>query len=275
VLFFKIVPFFLTGWTLVLAGFSQGLTTSNARAVGIGNTAVVIADVWAVVNNPAGLAQITGGPELLFSYHNRYLNLGIHDGLIGVVLPVKNFTPALSVAFFGDELLSENRISLAAGHQIELAQLGLRVNYHQVLVQGYGSTQAVSLDMGGLFQLSEQVYLGMAITNLTQAKFDTEGINRLPSAIAVGFSYRPNTNLMLNVEADKTLKEAMDLRLGLEYALSAIVIFRTGLSTYQPSAHFGLGLQLQTVQIDLAGQYQNSLGFSGGFSINIQLQNSP
>ena len=271
-LFFRIIPLFFACCTFALPGFTQRLTTNSARAVGLGNTAVVLSDVWSVVNNPAGLAKISSGSQLLLSYHNRYFNLGIHDGIIGIVLPVKHFTPALAISFFGDELLSENRISLAGGHQIDLAQLGLRVNYHQVNVQGYGSTQAVSMDIGGVFELSEQVYLGMTIANLTQAKFNTEGLSRLPSAVAVGISYRPGKKLLLNAQADKVLKEAMDLRFGLEYAINSILSFRTGLSSHQPSAHLGLGINLVPFHIDLAGQYQNSLGFSGGFSLNINLQ---
>ena len=270
-LFFRFVLLFLACWTFALSGFTQRITTNNARSVGLGNTAVVLSDSWSVVNNPAGLAKVTHGSQLLLSYHNQYINLGIHDGIIGVLLPIKHFTPAVSISFFGDELLSENRISLAAGHQIGMAQLGLRLNYHQVQVQGYGSTQAVSLDMGGIFELSNHVLLGIAITNLTQSKFSTEGLSRVPSSVALGISYLPNKNLILNVQVDKTLKEAMDMRFGLEYVITPIFTFRTGLSAQQPAAYLGIGLDLSPFLIDLASQYQNSLGFSGGFSVGIQI----
>ena len=168
--------------------------------------------------------------------------------------------------------MSENRISIAAGHQIGVAQLGLRFNYHQVKIHGYGSTQAISVDMGGIFALSRQIFLGMFITNLNQGKFNSEQIYRLPVGLTVGFSYRPNDNLSLNAQVDKKVREDVDYQFGLEYDINNLVTFRTGLSVLQPTAHLGFGFNLKVLQFDVAGQYQNSLGFSGCFSVSIRLQ---
>ena len=271
-LFFRVGLLFLVFWASIIPTLAQGVDFKSARGLALGNTTTVISDAWSIINNPAGLAQSGPSMQLLAGYQNRYVNMGIHDGTIGIAIPIRTFTPALSVSFFGDELLNENRISLAAGHLVGIAQLGLRINYHQVQILGYGGSQAISVDMGGIFALSRQVFLGMLITNLNQGKFNSEQINRLPVGIAVGLSYRPNENLSVNAQVDKKINNAVDYQFGLEYDINATVTFRTGLSIHQPTAHLGFGFNLKAIQLDLAGQYQSLLGFSGAFSIGFKLQ---
>ena len=255
-----------------MGSFAQGVGFTDARGLALARTTSVISDSWSIINNPAGLAKTGDSTQLLAGYQNRYVNMGIHDGTIGIAIPVKSFTPALAVSFFGDELLNESRIAIGAGHKIGVAQLGLRFNYHQIQLRGYGSAQAFSVDLGGIFELSQQLYLGMLITNINQAKFNSEQMNRLPIGLAVGLSYRPNKSLLLNFEVDKKIEEALDFRFGLEYLINNTIIFRTGLSAAQPTAHLGFGFNLNAIRLDLAGQYQSVLGFTGCFSISIRLQ---
>ena len=271
-LFCRIGLLFVVFWASIFSTSAQGVDFKSARGLGLANTTTVISDAWSIINNPAGLAESKPYAQLLAGYQNRYFNMGIHDGTIAVVVPVKSFTPAFSISFFGDELLSENRISIAGGHQIGIAQLGLRFNYHQVKIRGYGSTHAISVDMGGIFELSRQFFLGMFITNLNQGKFNSEQIYKLPVGLAVGYSYRPNENLSLNAQVDKKVQEAVDYQFGLEYDINNLLTFRTGISVHQPTAHLGFGFNLKALQFDVAGQYQNLLGFSGCFSVGIRLQ---
>jgi hypothetical protein len=71
---------------------------------------------------------------------------------------------------FGDDLYNEQMVSLGFGNKFGIASLGVKANYIQYQADGFGTYGAVSIDFGGLAELTDQLSIGAYITNLNQAK---------------------------------------------------------------------------------------------------------
>jgi hypothetical protein len=269
--FFRSAILLVIGWMSFHPIFGQNLTPTSARSVGLAETNTVISDPWGIINNPAGLSESNQRSHLLLSYHNRYSAYGIHDAVLGFSLPIGRLTSAAAVSFFGDELLSETKASVILADHIGISQLGLRINYHQLAVMNYGSAHAFSIDLGGAFNITDEFILGMLISNIGQAKYNTESLSRVPTAISIGVAYQPYHELSLQAQIDKDLNSPMDVRFGLEYQPHLLIMLRTGVSTLQPTAYLGFGLITNHLIFDLAGQYNADLGFSAVFSFDIAL----
>ena len=260
--FFRSTVLLVVGWISFYPIFGQNLTSSNARSIGLAETNTVISDAWGVINNPAGLSESNSGSQLLLSYHNRYSTYGIHDAILGFALPLGRFTSGAALTFFGDELLNETKASLLLADKIGLSQLGLRVNYHQLWVMNNGSTHAFTIDLGGTFNITEELILGLVITNINQGKYNAENVNYVSTGMKVGMAYKPYAKLSLQMQVDKDLYRPVDFRLGLEYQPHEVIVLRTGVSTLQPTASIGFGVLTKQLLLDFAGQYNSDLGFS-------------
>ncbi|MDZ7646337.1 MAG: hypothetical protein U5K54_03660 [Cytophagales bacterium] len=63
---------------------------------------------------------------------------------------------------------------LGFGNKFGIASLGVKANYIQYQADGFGTYGAVSIDFGGLAELTDQLSIGAYITNLNQAKLNTD-----------------------------------------------------------------------------------------------------
>lgn len=249
--------------------FGQQMNSNSARALAIGNTASVIEDEWGTIQNPGGILFSEYTHNLVMSYHNRYVQYGIHDGHIGYGVSFGKVNAAATVSYFGDNLLNQSKIGLAAAHKIRFARLGVRLNYHQVALRGYQANKAFSIDIGGVFTLSPELVLGMSFVNIGQSKYLGEIENSVPSGMTLGLAYLPIKELRIHLQLDKDLRLSEDVRAGMEYQLNEVFRIGTGLSFLKPVAYGGLGIHFNNITLDLAGQYHFDLGFSGMFSTRI------
>jgi hypothetical protein len=253
--------------TLAWKTYGQDFNATGGRALGMAGSSILLNDEYALFNNPGGLE--TSALSFITAYNTRYLNLGLNDARIGIVLPLAKLTTGIGVSYFGDELFNQIKISSAIAHVIGFAKVAARVNYYQFYVQNYGYRKAFTLDIGGVFTLSDQVSLAMVFQNLTRSKLISETETPLTSLMQLGLSYRPIQNFRIDTQISKAVDQAMDFRLGLEYKVTELISLRSGFSPTNNLGALGLGLSWQTIEIDLAGEYQQQLGYSGIISLKI------
>lgn len=268
---------FTTGITfLVLASlatstYGQFTSASGARAIAMGNSFVSLQDEYALFNNPGALSVKT--LSFVSSMNFRHISLGINDVQAGLAVPFGAFQAGIGVDYYGDQLYNQLRVVSSARHRIGFANLGMRLGYHQYYLENYGYKQTASVDIGGIFTMSEEVRLAMLITNLTRSKLTGQDDHRLSSLIALGLSYLPISSLRFNLQLTKDINLPVSGNLGLEYLINQNIAARTGFDFTNSTAALGIGFSWQQFRLDLGGQYQPRLGYSAAASIVISKKN--
>ncbi len=249
---------------------AQNFTATGGRALGLAGSSILLTDAYGLFNNPG--ATKVQSLSFIGAYHTQYLNLGLNDARLGIVMPIGQFTTGLGVMYYGDKLFNQMQISGLLVDEIGFARISLRGNYHQYYVQGYGYRSALTLDIGGVFTLSRQLSLAMVFQNLTRSGLWGEASSPLNSLMQIGLSYQPAAQFRLDMQLEKTIADPVGFRLGMEYQINETLSARTGFSPTASLAALGLGISWKNFTLDLAGNYQQQLGYSGVVAILIHKQ---
>ena len=247
----------------------QEANFGGARNEALANTSTALNDSWALFYNPSGL--VFNQTKVLAGYQSKYTSLGIHDGAFGFVFPIHKTAIGIGASYFGDNLLNKSKVIGAAAHKIGKNTLGIKTTIEQLKVEGIGSKGILYIDIGGQFVISKEVSLGMSISNLNQAKFDTDALSQPSTNIQVGINYHPHSKLLLLAQIEKDITNPTILRMGFEYLISKNITVRTGVVPTPTAAYAGLGINWQKMNLDFVGSYSQSLGWSGGLSIGVPI----
>ena len=88
--------------TLACKTYGQNFSASGGRALGMAASSILLNDEYGIFNNPGA----TESTNLAFiaAYNTQYLDLGLNDARIGLVIPFDKLTTGVGVLYFGDEL---------------------------------------------------------------------------------------------------------------------------------------------------------------------------
>jgi hypothetical protein len=240
--------------------YSQSVhTLIGSRAQGLGYASACLTDEWSLFNNVAGLA---GADRLSSGFtYEAHPSFKSFNRLAAVVnLPLKIGTLGAGVFRFGDELYNEHVISAGYANQFGLASLGIKVNYIQYRTEGFGSKGLFSFSFGGIATLAPQLSVGAHLTNVSQGKISSSENERLPTRVAVGFSFTPTTKLIINSEVEKDLDYDATWKGGIEYNPFKKFSFRTGFNVHPDALFFGTGFKPKNFTVDYGFQFQPELG---------------
>ena len=121
-----------------------------------------------------------------------------------------------------------------------------------------GNKSAISINFGGLAQITPQISVGAYIVNLNQSRISSD--ERLPTKLVAGIGCKPVDYIFIATELEKDLDYHVTWRTGAEYVIYKKVFVRTGFSLNPSSAHFGLGTKASRLRIDYAFTISKSLG---------------
>ena len=243
-------------------GYTQSVNTlMGARQAGLGYASSILTDDWSIHNNPAGISSLKER-SVSFAYDLTPSIAGGNRIAATFNAPTKWVNSGIGFFRFGDALYSESKISIAVGNKIGISSLSVRGNYNQYRAEGFGTSTAFSLDVGSITQLTQQISIGLYITNITQASFTSSAAERLPTRLVAGFGYTPSEKILLTSEIEKDLDFPIMWRTGFEMGIYKSVFFRTGYTINPNAGFFGLGIKKKNLKIDYALRYQNLLGVS-------------
>lgn len=228
----------------------------GGRSAALGNASSTISDNWSLFNNAAGMAKVKS-TAANFAYSVNPSLPGGNRAAASISLPLGIGTFGTGVFKFGDELYSEHVISAGYANQLGLASLGLKVNYIQFKAEGFDTHSALSINFGGIAELTPKVLIGAYILNLNQPKLS--GDENLPAILVSGVQFHPQENLVLLFEIEKDLHYKPIIKGGVEYAVHKKVKARTGFNLNPNSIHGGIGYQSARLIIDYALQYNAAL----------------
>ncbi len=243
----------------------NGNYTMGARSAALANASVTLSDEWSVFNNVGALSYVES-TSTFATYKNLFGLSEISTMAVGFTMPVLNGTMGLGAFRYGGDLFNEQRIHAGFSNRFGLVSLGAAASYYQLNIEGGGTRKAFMFDFGGHAKLSEQFYFGAHISNINQAKISEVTGERIPTYMKTGLSYRPNENVMINAEVEKSIDEALRFKFGLEYEIIASVFIRTGIITKPFNSNFGIGFDPGRLSVDYAYGNHSNLGDIHQFS---------
>ncbi len=242
--------------------YTQSVSTlMGARQAGMGYTSSTIADEWSLFNNIGGLGKISQ-KSISTAYEAVPSLIGANRMAAVFNSPIKWGTIGFGIFRFGDAIYSEQMISAGIGNQFGITSLGLKINYIQYRAEGFGTHSIVSIDFGGITQLTKELSIGAYLTNLTQSSLQTQDGDRLPTQLVIGFGIKPGEKVFISTEIQKDIDHKPTWRAGLEYSIYQNVFFRTGYNYTPQSAFFGLGFKKGKLKIDYAIRFNQLAGTS-------------
>ncbi|WKZ66877.1 MAG: hypothetical protein QY325_02885 [Flavobacteriales bacterium] len=273
----------ITAFLLVhagLAAFAGGDPLPvGARFAGMGGSGLTLADLWSVRLNPSGLAGMEAATAGIF-YQPHFLSEELSNQGIAAALPVGRGAFGIAADRFGYDLYTENRASLAYAMRFgDGFRAAVQLNYLDVRLGGnYGSTGAFTAELGMQARLTEELWIGAHLYNPTRTGLGarTESMvpldERVPTILRAGFGWMPNKRLTLTAEAEKDIDRPERFRFGLEYAPTKAFFLRTGVSTGPVNGHFGFGLRLKQLEIDMSFVARAQLGPTPMVNLNYRFK---
>lgn len=250
-------------------GFGQnGLpSTYGAKSIAMGNTGVTMNDIGALLNNQAGLADLSSFSAMVAA-EQRFAISELQSAVAGVALPTGGGTFGLSLQYFGFDLYNEQRIGLTYARSLfDNFSIGAQFAVHNTRIEEYGSRWTPAVELGLLYDITEDLSVGAHIFNPARIEI-LEG-EFLPTVFRLGFSYKSSDKATFAAEVSKDIDYPVQVRAGFEYRLTAPVSLRAGIQTAPENWSFGIGywLENQNLLVDLSVSHHPFLGFTPSISL--------
>lgn len=253
-------------YLLINRCYATGLLNPvGGRSAAMGKTSVCEQGLWALSNNPAGLAHLHGW-QLGLYYENLWMlkeTAYKSGGLTKAFDGVGCF--GLTVNQFGWSGHNENRFGLAyaRGFGPHLA-MGLRADLWWLhMGEGYPDRLAPGFMLGIQSQVTEKLLFGAVIVNPVSSRLKTLNEDALPIVMRLGCAYQFTEEFIGQCEMEKNNQvQGVRFGAGFEYTLFNCFQLRAG-AQYNPNLiSFGVGYVTRKIHVDVAAQMHMELGAS-------------
>lgn len=191
---------------------------------------------------------------------------------------LKNFTAAaqaplgggaigLVTHYSGSRHFNQSQAGIAFGKELGRIRLGARLNYSMMRITGYGSSGAVSMELGSTWKLTEKFFTGIQITNPVGGKFGNEGTEKLPSVYTVGAGYECSNQVWIGAAITKEEDRPVSFRADIHYTLSRRLFTWLGLNSNTASPAFALGWQWKGFRVMVSGSWHSQLGVTSALGL--------
>ena len=240
---------------------------TNVTSNSLGGCGLTQTNVWSNLSNQAGLAEITQlsvGVSTKNSFGIK--ELSTHVAIFA--LPVSGGVFGLNVAYTGFELYNETKIGLAFGKKLSKSfNVGIQADYLGIYADGSTNNKnSFTFEIGAQKRLMRDLTLGTHIFNPIAVKLNETEV--IPTIFKLGLRYDANSKVSVFTETELENGENGILKAGLEYKIIEQLQLRTGFSTNPAKNTFGIGYTLNNIQVDIAINRHQLLGYSPQFSIS-------
>ncbi len=266
--------FLALGTTVALHAFAGGEPLpTGARFAGMGYAGLTMADLWSIRLNPAGLAGLDKPMAGVF-YQSHWLSPDLAQQGLAVAIPLGKGTFGLAGDRFGYSLYNETKVSAAYAMRFgEGLRAAVQFDYLGVqLGENYGSASTFAAEVGVQARLTDALWIGAHVYNPTRALLGGPYDERVPTLLRAGFGYTFSKKLLMTLEAEKDIDRAERIRAGVEYHPNEVLYLRTGVSTGPVQGHFGAGVRLKQIDIDLAVSIRSQLGATPMIGLNYRFK---
>lgn len=238
----------------------------GARSSGVGRTSSCLHDEWSMLNNVGGLAKVDK-PTVGFTQEIAPSIIAFNRTAVTCVMPLSYGVAGMSLFRFGDDLYNEQMISLGFANTFGITSIGLKINYIQYRVDGFGSKGVFTVGVGGITRLTKKILIGTYITNINQPSLSETDKEHLPTIITAGLGVNASDHILITTELEKDLDYDPTLKAGMEYSFNKKFRARTGFNVNPDAFFFGCGFISSKFRLDYAFQYNPTLGNSHQASV--------
>jgi hypothetical protein len=248
-------------------------TAAGARSASLAGVSAGLEDVWAVANNPAGLAGYNH-VTLATSAEQRYLMKELGYYAIAASIPVGKGCLGFFTMYSGYQDFIDQKVSLGYGRQFgEYLLFGISLVYvFQKAGEEATPLHQVSYELGTIILLSKKVKLAFATFNPFQLYFKSKDYAALPSIFKLGLSFQYSPVLSIYTECEKDIDLPPCLKIGIEYICRDIFFIRGGIRIFPASYSFGTGLRHNRFLLEFSSAYHQYLGFTPQVSIQFDFK---
>jgi hypothetical protein len=244
----------------------------GARSVALGGAASSLQqEPWAPFMNPASIATLARVTVAVYHLPGLFGLPEIARTSFSVVVPSPWGTAALAGSRFGFPLYKESSLLFACARSLSPGLFaGATVAWSTLSIPGYGSTHVVAFHAGLQAEIGERLVYGFSVTNINAPSIGAAG-ERAPQQVCTGASYAPFDGSMVIVETEKMSGAPLDVRLAVECAPLAPLVFRAGFTTEPAFWSTGIGVRLAALHIDYTVTLHPDLGLTHHMSLDISL----
>jgi hypothetical protein len=257
----KIVLTIIIFCAITISVFSQ--YSPGAKQISLSNSDVALSDdVFSLFNNPAGLAQM-GWREIGIYYSPAPFGLSeLSNGFVAYHEPTSFGSFGLGGMTYGYELYREATLSLGYSYNYQNKFfIGASFNYRTLSIKNYGSDATITINLGGLTYLTNNIRFGFAIQNLNKATFgDTD--NQIPMIFNAGLSYDVMDEITVNTAIEKDINYKPSVQFGINYDIIEYLSLRSGFSNEPSKYSAGIGINYSIFSLDYAIFTHNDLGIT-------------
>jgi outer membrane receptor protein involved in Fe transport len=270
----KILTLLILLWAcgVAIAGGEQWPV--GARFAGMGHASLTLVDLWSVRSNQAGLAGLEH-PVAGAYFQQHWLSSDLSVQGLAFALPVGKGCFGVSANAFGTSaLFAQRQFGLAYAMRLsETFRVGVQLDYVNMRFgENYGSTNAITAQAGLQAALNEHLWIGAHLYNPNRAKLGGPYEEKVPTVFGAGLSYKFNEQVLLCAQADKDIDRGEQYRVGIEYHPINALFVRAGVSTGPVQAHFGAGVRLKSLDLDLAVSARSQLGVTPMITVNYRFE---
>jgi hypothetical protein len=262
---------------LLIIGYesvSQAQMIAGAKQISIANSGVALSnDVFAIFNNPAGLAQMNWREIGVFYSPAPFGFKELANAFIAYNEPLSFGSFSLGAMTYGFELYKENKILLGYSYNfLDKFFAGFTINYLSVSIKKYGSKSVFYFNLGGLIYITQDIKWGFFIVNINRASFVDED-DQIPTIFNSGFSYNIIPDVSINIALEKDIRYTASLKFGIDYYIIDNLSLRTGFSNEPSTYSAGIGINYSFISFDYAVSNHQDLGLTHQAGILISFQN--
>lgn len=241
---------------------------SGAREAALANSALTLGGTWSAYHNPAALV-IANTPTIGISYNNRYRIQELSTRSFAGSLPIQKGAFGIIYSYFGSTDYNEQKVGACYAHQLgEKFSAGILIDYYRSrLPNEYEQASAVTGEIGLCAMPSEQLSIGMHLSNLHNGSFNNYKHEQLPMFLNTGVTYSVKDFL---ISGNILLSEKSDPVFGIGTELNIIknLGIRAGISNFNSyNFCFGFGYKLKWIATDVAFSRHPNLGYVSQVSL--------
>lgn len=262
--------FFIHFYSLFLMlpeGFAQSLRQPiSAIYVGLGAYSVQHNDAFSFTNNQAALAQIKNVTAGVYG-EQRFLLSATSLYTAAIAIPTKTGNFGVNLKYAGFKNFNENQIGLAYARSLGSGvDIGVQFNYYGYRVPSYSNANTLTVEMGAIIHLTEQLNAGIHVYNPIGGRFGKTG-EKLATAYKVGLGYDASEKFFVSAEIVKEEDFPVNVNAGIQYQFMQQFFARAGIASATSLAYAGVGIGWKNYRLDFSGSYHPQLGWSPGLML--------
>ena len=243
------------------------ISMSDSESKSLGGCSISTSNIWSSLNNQAGLAKIKY-ISFGLAIENQYGLKELSNYAAVFALPLHRGVLSLNLNYNGFELYNNTKVGLGFGKQLSKTfALGIQLDYLGIYIAEKNITLSnYTFEIGVQKELNKKLLLGVHLINPTSVSINKNEL--IPTLFKIGLRHQTNSKVRLLGEYELESEQEEQLKFGIGYQLIKELELRIGINTKIASNSFGLGYNLNNININFSVTRHEVLGYSTQFSVS-------